>query len=110
MDMVTGQAGKFQYGRAHVGVIGPGVATDSNTIDLSYSPHHARAARRRRHHTPKDRSLPTNNPKNWSVWYSLGTETQPYSSCFTIEARGKHATLLQGYSAGMPVHGCECFR
>jgi len=23
----------------------------------------------------KDRSLPTNNPKNWSVWYSLGTET-----------------------------------
>jgi hypothetical protein len=28
--------------RAHVGVIGPGVATDSNTIDLSYSPHHAR--------------------------------------------------------------------
>jgi hypothetical protein len=41
MDMVAGQAGKFQYGRAHVGVIGPGVATDSNTIDLSYSPHHA---------------------------------------------------------------------
>ena len=44
--------------RAHVGVIGPGVATDSNTIDLSYSPT-TRAARRRRHHTPKDRSLPT---------------------------------------------------
>ena len=34
-----------------------------------------RAARRRQYHTPKDRSLPTNNPKNWSVWYSLGTET-----------------------------------
>ena len=74
MDMVIVQAGKFQDGRAHVGVIGPGVATDSNTIDLSYSPT-TRAARRRRHRTPKDRSLPTNNPKNWSVWYSLGTET-----------------------------------
>jgi hypothetical protein len=42
MDMVIVQAGKFQDGRVHVGVIGPGVATDSNTIDLSYSPHHAR--------------------------------------------------------------------
>jgi hypothetical protein len=72
MDMVIVQAGKFQDGRAYVGVTGPGVATDSNTIDLSYSPHHAR---RRRPHTPKDRGLPTNNPKNWSVWYSLGTET-----------------------------------
>ena len=30
--------------------------------------------------------------------------------CFTIEAHGKHATLVQGYSAGMLVHGCECFR
>jgi len=42
MDIVILQAGKFQDGRAHVGVIGPGVATDSNIIDLNYSPHHAR--------------------------------------------------------------------
>jgi len=74
MDMVIVQAGKFQDGRVHVGGIEPDVATDSNTIGLSDSPT-TRAARRRRQHTPKDRSLPTNNPKNWSVWYSLGTET-----------------------------------
>jgi hypothetical protein len=27
-----------------------------------------------------DRSLPPNNPQNWSVWDSLGTEIEPYSS------------------------------
>jgi hypothetical protein len=109
MDMVIVQAGKFQDGQAHVGVIEPGVATDSNTIDLSYSP--PRAPQVADGTTPQKTAVyPRIIPRTGQ--FGTVSELKPSHTllCFMIEAHGKHATLVQGHSAGMLVHGCECFR
>jgi hypothetical protein len=77
--------------RAHVGVIGPGVATDSNTIDLSYSPHHARRTPPTAPHPKRPQSTHRIIPRTGQ--FGTVSELKPSHTllCFTIEAHGKHA-------------------
>jgi hypothetical protein len=51
----------------------------------------------------QDRSLLTNNPKNWSVWYSRGTENQ--AILLQASLCGAHGKIrpLQGCTPGMLV-------
>jgi hypothetical protein len=53
--------------------------------------------------------LPKNSPKNWSVWYSLGTKTLPYSSCFTLERPWQNAVTSRLSSWDSAARLDECF-